>query len=320
MSGERVKEIDLLRWISILAVVVHHGLSQSRHSRETIEAVNSLRSMLGWCVPAFLSISGVFADRNQPLVRFLSSRALRLLVPFVCVSAISYVGMLVVSSFVDLAGATNAELDPHLFIVKLVFLSGYGPQMYFLPYLFLVAVICRGLFRWLGPGGTVLALAVILSWQCAAWVVPRGLLGPGLDKLVPFALCFALGRWLFPLVSSDPVGALVRTGVVTVAAAVASWTMAVVWPIDIVVPLWLFLLLRSTRMADLIPARILRLNSGAVFLWHAPILLMGTSVVLDRLGIRDGWNFASSCALVVPLSLAVNAAVGKMPGGRFLRI
>lgn len=321
MESKRDNDIDLLRWISILAVVVHHGISQTRHSQETIHAAKAVQSFLGWCVPAFLSISGAISGTGRSTRELLANRARRLMVPFVGVSFLSCAAMACASRMAHVNFGPPSELQWGAFVRKIVFLSGFGPQLYFLPYLFLATLLCHLLLKKMREGIVVLVLSGGLAVQCIAWISPRVLLGPGLHRLVPYVLCFAIGRWLYGVLRSGGDRAASRPLAIASMVAVASaCLLRERWPLDIVVPFWLYAILRMLRLGDRIPPRLLRLNSGAVFLWHAPIILMGSSMVLDEAGVHDGWNFVAGCILCIPVSLAWDRVVARIPGGRFLRL
>ncbi|HNY32489.1 MAG TPA: acyltransferase [Fibrobacteria bacterium] len=309
---DRDLAIEALRWIAILAVVFHHGISLSRHSQDTIEVVRQVKAWLGWCVPAFLAVSGAFVPRGRPFLEFVSTRARRLLVPFVSVSTLSWMGFSLIAMVFHLSADAHL-LDFQGFLLKMVFLEGFGPQLYFLTYLFFVACIWRGLSAFLSWGAVVGVLVCFLVAQCHWFIEPLGLLGPGLDKPIPYALCFALGAWLYQAKSESRLAALSWLVVLSAAAGTAAVLLHAVWPIEIVAGPWIYVALTLLKPGSWIPKTLWEWNSAAVYLWHAPIILMGFSVGLDAIGVRDGWNFVASCILSVPSSLVLDKFVSRTP-------
>ncbi len=54
-----------------------------------------------------------------------------------------------------------------------------------------------------------------------------------------------------------------------------------------------------------------RWSSGAVYLWHAPILLPASSIVLSRLGITELPGLVAAIAITAVASVALNEAISR---------
>jgi surface polysaccharide O-acyltransferase-like enzyme len=320
MSAERDRAIEMLRWVSMLAVVAHHAVFPGRYSPRTLQAIAHFREFVAWCVPAFFAISGALLRTEGSYAAFAAVRSRRLLVPYLTVSVLSFSAMCAVAASGLRFLRDSSSLDPKLFLVKILVLEGYGPQLYFLTYLFVVSLIVAGLRRFLSAWATTILLVVLLVLQSALWLAPRGSLGPGLDKFILFSVPFALGHWLAQLKRTSPRGAWLVLSVSTLVSAVASLAFRIAWPFEIVVPFWIYLLLSRSGLPRLGASFLDRWSSGAVFLWHAPLVLPALSISLDRIGVTQGWNYAFSCLLSVPLSLGIDRLVRRIGLGGLISL
>jgi fucose 4-O-acetylase-like acetyltransferase len=320
MPRGRDQTIETLRWIAILAVVAHHAVFPERYSASTLEGIATFKRWIAWCVPAFFAISGAFLRPERPFVEFISQRSRRLLVPFLCMSLASFLAMWCLNAAGIYRIHDPRELGFGLLVQKLVFLVGFGPQLYFLTYLFVVSLLVYGMRRFLSAAAVAILLAAALWAQCRWAFWPEGSLGPGLDKVLLFSMPFALAHWLVESREARPAVAWTVLGASTVLAIGAGYATATAWPVEIVAPFWIYLGLSRIRLPSWLARARDRWSPGAVFLWHAPLLLPAVSIVLQRVGIVEGWNFCFSCLLVVPASLLADHLARKAGLGRFLSL
>ena len=312
-SNRRDYAIEILRWISILAVVAHHGVFLERYSATTVQCILEFKRTIGWCVVAFFAISGALMKSDTPFPTLVSSRARRLLVPYVAVSVLSFALIWTVNrSGIYHTSDFATSGDWPLLFRNILQLNGYGPQLYFLPYLFFVTVIFRGLLQFLSPS---VAIAVLFCGLCAQaiWTPwPVGSLGPGWDKWLLYTFAFALGHWFKNSLDGRTRVRLLVLLSATACGGLAAAALGKSWPIDLVVPFWIYAALKCWTPGPMFKKILDRFNPGAIFLWHAPFLLAAISVGLNRLGIVQGWNYLGSCALVVPAALCIDKMVRKL--------
>lgn len=320
MPSGRDQTIETLRWIAILAVVAHHAVFPDRYSASTLEGIATLKRCLAWCVPAFFAISGALLRPRRPFAEFVSQRSRRLLVPYLCMSLASFAAMWCLNAAGVYRIHDPRELGFGLLVRKIVFLEGFGPQLYFLSYLFVVSILVFALRRFLSPAAVVVLLVACLWAQCRWAFWPGGSIGPGLDKVLLFSIPFALAHWLAGLKAEGSDRAWMVLGGSTLLAVAVGTVSRTAWPVEIVVPFWLYLGLTRVDLPSWLARARDRWSSGAVFLWHAPVLLPAVSILLQRGGIVQGWNFALSCILVVPASLLVDHLARKAGLGRFLSL
>jgi len=320
MQSGRDQTIETLRWIAILAVVAHHAVFPDRYSPATLAGIDTLKHWIAWCVPAFFAISGALLRPGRPFGKFLAQRSRRLLVPYACMSIASFAAMWCLNAAGVYKIHDPRELAPGLLVQKIVFLAGFGPQLYFLSYLFVVSVLVFALRRLL-PASAVVVLLVAALWAQCRWAFwPAGSLGPGLDKVLLFSIPFALAHWLAGLREDRPGLAWVVLGGSSALAAAVATASRTAWPVEIVVPFWLYLALSRFDLPSWLARARDRWSSGAVFLWHAPLLLPAVSIFLQRGGILQGWNFVLSCILVVPASLLADQLARKIGLGNLLTL
>jgi peptidoglycan/LPS O-acetylase OafA/YrhL len=320
MPLRRDHTIETLRWIAILAVVAHHAVFPDRYSAATLEGIATFKRCIAWCVPAFFAISGALLRPKRPFANFVSQRSRRLLVPYLCMSLASFTAMWCLNAAGVYRIHDPRELGFGLLVQKIVFLEGFGPQLYFLSYLFVVSILVFGLRRLLSPAAVVVLLVAGLGAQCRWAFWPAGSLGPGLDKILLFSVPFALAHWLVGLKAEGSGRVWMVLGGLTLLAVVVGTVSRTAWPIEIVVPFWLYLGLSRFHLPSWLARARDRWSSGAVFLWHAPLLLPAVSILLQRIGIVQGWNFVLSCLLVVPASLLADHLARKAGLGKFLSL
>lgn len=317
MTKQKDAALEAMRWICIVAVVLHHGISVQRHSPSTIEEIKVLQEWLQWCVPGFFLVSGFLQPLGRPLGSQFLARSRRLLLPYVVVSILGFLAVagLQVSGLQSYPEAQTLTI-PYL-ATQLLWLAGFGPQMYFLPYLLLVWMLVVPLTRFVPGRGIVFVFAGLLAMQGATWMFPSGVLGPGLDKLLGYATAFAGG------VSMRAWGrenegrfALVATGLGILAALATGHA----WMVSLVVPTAMKWALSKLPLEGLVVA-LGRLGSpGAIYLWHTPLVLPACSKVLGAAGLLDWPNYAVSCLMACAAALAIGRILSRFRATRWISL
>jgi peptidoglycan/LPS O-acetylase OafA/YrhL len=179
-SRPRLAGVDAMRWIAAVGVVVVH----CGDKQPAAEFVGKF--FLNFAVPFFYAAGAYFLVREtlitgeQPR---LATRLRRLLVPYVCWSAI-YLGARLAKGV--LLGSVEHRAPWSTEGWRVVFLGGAAVHLYFLPVLALGLItgwLLAPVLRWLAKRPAGLAFAVALAWggflAFDQWEVPRSI-PPGL--------------------------------------------------------------------------------------------------------------------------------------------
>lgn len=318
LDRKRDFAIEALRWIAIVAVVLHHGISRQRQSPETVDQILLFKNWIEWCVPAFFYISGqLFRPPTAgSFAGHILGRARRLLVPYALVSSLSFALMWALHNSGAWTHSQPQELQFEMFLHQMAWLAGFGPQLYFLPYLFVIGILA-GLLCLLVPGRWLSLSAFAVFLACGfGWMMPTTVLGPSLQRVPVFLLAFCLG------ISDRSWGT--RSHLHLAVALLSSIGVAVAirsaWPISVAAPLVLYRILSHIPLEPAI-RRLERLgNPGAIFLWHAPILLPAASMTLGRVGVLDWPNYLLSVAAACVGAILVDKLVARIPVLRHSRL
>lgn len=139
-SENRLEFIEILRFISIICVVIIHSLgcfNGTPHGVANWWFFNILNSLTHFCVPIFVMISGTLLLKNEiVLIPFLKKRLSRILFPFLFWSLILFGGNMflkrplsqstIITSF--FADIVNANINPiYWFIYMLLGLYLIAP-------------------------------------------------------------------------------------------------------------------------------------------------------------------------------------------------
>lgn len=319
MERRRDYGIEALRWLAILAVVMHHGISRQRLSEVTIDQIMILKDWIEWCVPAFFYVSGRLFRGSSTFEFFHSvgSRARRLLVPYFVVSLLSFALLWSVHQTGAWQHSNPEELLILDLIHKLVWLVGFGPQLYFLPYLFVVGTL-SGILALIVPPKSLSTLSFIIFLIVGfGWLMPNTVLGPGLERLPAFLLSFCLGV-------SDKALSLTPSRIhlfgITIGLSLVSFAINDFWPISIAAPLFLYRILSNISMEPFIKRLEKFGNPGAIFLWHAPLVLPACSTILGVMGVMNWSNYLLSVLFSCMASLAIGRIIAKIPGLRSIQL
>lgn len=276
--------IDAFRWICILAVLVQHSVFPTRQSTETVAALLVAKEWLSWCVVGFFLVSGWLANPRDAGWNGIRTRTSRLLKPFLGVNLVLALS-LVAMAFAGLAVPQDYQpLDPWFHVRQLVSLQGLGPQFYFLPCLLLLGGLSLVVVRMFGRRWAVVVATAIATVMALVHGIPEAAYGSQLDRYPLYALSFCLGMALREDPRSKLVWGLVAIGLVGGVALAASDGATSLFFATLSVPLFVgFRSLVRGPVAWLVPW-----SSGALFLWHSPLVMTACSMALARLGCGDG--------------------------------
>jgi acyltransferase len=224
MAPQRSLAIDVVRVVGVVAVVVGHLYDAGNREDPTLIRT----ALFSWHVPVFFFLTGYLWRRGRRTVaEEARSRAWTLLVPYAI-----WTGILGAYWFTRQALA--GQFDAHE-LVSALWAGGrsggvFAPH-WFLPVLFLTAVLLRALDRlpgwvaWMLAAGGVLFCSAFGSW--VAFDVPWAAL-----FAVPCLAFVLVGRWMAAV--RDRLGsAAVPTGLVLLATSAALLATGIARPVDI---------------------------------------------------------------------------------------
>jgi peptidoglycan/LPS O-acetylase OafA/YrhL len=308
--GERVPELDALRGIAIVGVLVLHSSFESRFSPGTMALQATMARLFDWAVLAFFFSSGLLHDRFVPFAVILKKRSVSLLATFVlynvfyniCFAAIDALGW-VHKGHLDLSPA---------FLVAGLFQSP-AFQLYFLPYLFVIAIGVSALEK-LSPHHPGWVYAVLLVMVLAFYIdrgYPEISFGPAWSKLPLYLAAFltgVAGRPFFKVPLASPWMALaalsVMLGVLGFCRirAVSLFVPPLVAGVAGAV--------RTIRQSK--PLLWMGKMSGSIYLWHTPVMLPAITRLLAHCGIPSLFNFFGSIALTLSACIVLRVGLDRL--------
>lgn len=311
-GGGRDGSLDWLRWLCLFGVLMQHSKFGGRYSASTVSMIDTLASLTNWCVLGFFFVSGAVSKDAALTWSGFARRTVRLLGPYLFASAVSYAALAVcvrikLVNSDALPGAGEA-------VRKVLTGEGIGPHLYFLSYLWAIALVVGLMRRFAGPVLTLFlaaAGAVATEWL---WPTSQAPTGHWHVNVPLYVLAYAWGAGLQDLRGTLSRGRLLALGM-TLLAAVAAWASGICPRLVLVcIPPVLLACLRMLPLGN--PPAVNQI--GAIYLWHEPILMPGLSRVFERAGIDDLPNLACTIVATAVLSVFANEAVKRLPGGRLL--
>ena len=320
----RIPFIDALKGLAIVGVLFAHMGFSARFDAATLDHILLLQTLTGWCVLAFFFASGFLhahADAGRDLKNFTQRRAVRLLIPCAAFSWMNKLLLLAASA----GGFLHTDAAPSLAtpadILAFVFVPA-APQFYFLAHLFIIAVLVHALLkaRLLAHPFAPWLLAVLLLQSY--WFLP--LAKPHGEALTQFPLYAAVYLSGLGLVSNLR---LFRSRSAALPAAKTSgWrqfagimlfyatiAVGIVRPalLYALVPLALALITTFFFRRILPPFAALGKKSGAIFAWHAPLIMTAFSIALVKFSLT-GWPLiAAMTVLTIAASILLDSLVRR---------
>jgi fucose 4-O-acetylase-like acetyltransferase len=309
MTGVRLAYPDAFKLIAIIGVIFAH-LPPGRFDAGAWHMVDRLQDVLGWCVLGFFGVAGVlFRGVGGRTVREeLTHRARRLLVPWL---AFSVFYKLAVTLLAGVGVVQRASLPPGEAAGFLRWLATPAdPQLYFLLYLFVIQALFL-LISKLGERAVLVAgiaaLAVWLASLPADGMRMTALHGAWWSLVPLYFACFGIGVWAGR-------SATRLAGVIVVFAAAAAWvvmakncTAGIAWQLAAPWLLLLLMQLANSRGPVKVMAWLGRF-SGGVYVWHAPLVLGGVSII----AVKAFGGGMLAVMVTVTVSFAVAAAMGTL--------
>lgn len=299
MRTSRLRGVDLLRCFFALEVIFLHMSSKARYSEEVNGFLRVLAIYIGGAVAGFFLMSGFFVRNQEKFdlgLIFTAAKKLlvRLGVPYLFFSIIYAIAM---------AGLKKQSLKDGL--LDTLFLRGSSMQLYFLPYLFAIALGFIILSSALGQfkakqlswfmGLMVLLIAVSLT-------LPTHVsFGPNI-KLIPlYGAMYILGYCLSSLLKTDHYVYRVFGSIVLLTAL----TLSLFDPRFISIAVMLCLFFVSVEVSTRIDQNGKNYyGSGGVYLLHTPITNFTISTLLLHFGLSGFLNLYASVLITYGVCLA----------------
>ena len=259
--------------------------------------------LFGWCVLAFFFCSGYL---RRPVNRdwtdyekLITKTFYRLIAPCIAFSVLNKTLLLATDRFGLSHG--GGELPMQLSEVVSFLLIPVGPQFYFLPFLFFISwmlISTETLSRWLTDVAILLALATMYT----AENLDAPPYGPSFALLPAYMISYQLG-YLTRLQNSR-VRLLAYLVVLAIASATINWML-----LYVLVPIALLMAFRFFPGLQAIEKYThLGKHSGAIYAWHAPVVMPTMSLIAVRI---LGGGFLALAMTLVCTSL-VSIALGRL--------
>lgn len=284
--------IDLLRHVLTVAVIYQHMMSRSRYSEGVTETLDYWVPLVDGAVACFFMLSGYFSRPGLTGTRVVVT-ARRLLIPY-------FLFCLVYALLLGALGKLGAVEA----VERTFTFAGVGPQLYFLPYLFVVSVVVTGVIDRIPSSlGRPLTGVFILVLFLAYLALPtERSTGPEPRLLALYALAYALGVYRARYAGS--MECLAGVAAAGVAVIFLSWQQRE-WDLALVV-----LLVEGALRGSALIGRTGRLaGSGGVYLLHTPILNYGISIILLKFGIGEAANVVAALVMTYLTALAITLVV-----------
>lgn len=274
--------VDVLRHLLALAVIFQHMPSQSRYPDAFNSLISDWSMYIDGAVACFFLISGFFSTATMSLAK-IRKRAVRILVPYLVFCGIYAV---VLSGM----GRMSAEEA----LVRTFTFSGVGPQLYFLPYLFIVSVLFDILIMNIGRFGIAVLL---IACACIYASLPTAIsTGPSYRLFALYSTAYVYGVYRSRYAHKFENYFVILIGFVGILYFnyhVRYFDFALVLlAFECVMLLSIFCPLQ-TRLP----------GSGGVYLLHTPILNFAISAMLMRVGVGGFSNLFVTVVMTYAFAL-----------------
>lgn len=291
VNKPRLGWIDALRHVLALAVIFQHMTAPNRYPADVNQWIASWVPAIDGAVAGFFWLSGYFS-RNGITLAGWRRQTVRLLVPYLLFGTLYGIAMVALH-----------KTTPSDAVRSMATGTGNAPQLYFLPYLWLVSTLV-GLV--LAKRGKLAAAVVIALLGIAYLVLPTPTsTGPETRLLALYALAYTLGAYRARFAGRGEVIAMV-----VVAGLIV---VGVPWR-ERYVDLALIALLveGAIQLSRRVPIDRRLPGSGGVYLLHTPILNYALSILLWKVGVVGIGNVLAALIATYLLALAITITAIRM--------
>jgi len=298
---ERIVELDSLKGLAIIGVVIAHSSFRERLGDNVMGFVEQMQLIFGWCVIAFFFSSGYLAkaidvDTSTSFGQFVIHRVKRLLVPCL-VFSVSYKLFFVMLSQTGYF-TWNVQVPRSLSEIALFVFEPVGPQFYFLPYLFGISVVIN-LLLFRCSFGVLQFLGVLLLLGSYFFLdVPLSGYGPGVELLPIYVAAYLVGLLSSRDAFTGRIGYYLAWISSVLVLCVFRNTFIFIYLL--IPPALLFLMKKNVVLNQ--PFQFLRLGeySPGIYVWHAPLLMPFISIVFGSVSANGYVRFMGTLLVTIP--------------------
>jgi len=301
--GTRIAELDCLRGLAILGVLMLHSCFKDRFTQETMAVQTIMARLFDWSVLAFFFSSGYLHERSEPLAVTVKKKGKSLLLPFFLYNAFYLVFFTVIKSMGWIQNV-SLEMNFHWLANGLVLSPAF--QLYFLVYLFLISTFVGGVDKLPKPyGGRAywLLLVIVLSFYLIRGY-PESSCGQYYSRIPLYLAAFLSGVISRPFFENR-----------------FKIKHAWIWAVALLVVLIMLVCMQLPRLSLAVPPLLVGLArtvpklmnarwlllmgsmSGSIYLWHTPILLPACTKLLAHFEIPSLVNLFTSIGLTLTVCL-----------------
>jgi len=303
----RTRQVDVVRGIAIIGVVFIHSSFESRFDSSTLSVCAFLSIWFDWAVLAFFFLSGLLLDERLSATVFLKKRFQSLLIPFF------FYNGLYNSVFLFWQNANRRFFAGGTGKFDWLWLSWFHSpafQLYFLPDLFAIMVVIFFLGQWIKWRGTGWLLIVnfalmVMFYQHLGW--PSQSHGPEWTKLPLYFVAVLLGVAGRTILREPPKLPFVLSLIIITMLALISGQPCLQ---SLLLPPLLYLAV--SKVSPVRESKLLQKigrSSGAIYLWHTPILLPACTTMLAALHVPSMVNFGISVVLTITVCVLIKYGI-----------
>jgi hypothetical protein len=287
-SNKPLMGVDVLRHLLTFAVIFQHMRSNSNYSYTLNQKIYHWSLMIDGAVACFFLLSGYFSKPGINIIR-IRAMARKLLIPYIIFSAI-YTASLTALHKIDIGEA----------LIRTATFAGVGPQLYFLPYLFVISIVIPLVIDLFGQNFKRQATIAVILALLIAYLALATVQSTGADYrlLALYGLAYAIGMYRARYASEIECLVVVVTAAIILLAI--SWERRE-WDLAVVL-----LITEFTFRVSSIVGKTGRLpGSGGIYLIHTPILNYAIAMVMAKIGILEIDNLIISLILTYAISLLI---------------
>jgi peptidoglycan/LPS O-acetylase OafA/YrhL len=293
----RIPELDALRGIAILGVLVLHSRFTGRFSEGTLSVQTVLARLFDWAVLAFFFASGYLHRRPTPFWEVVKKRFASLLAPFFIYNLLYNISFAAAGI---LGRPPLGETNGHSvnFVGWLLWSPAF--QLYFLPYLFVITVGICGLEKLAGRHPeSIYYLTLLLATGYYIWHgYPAASHGAEFEKFPLYVAMFligTLGRSSFEQSHPHPVLVIVVLSILISILEFSPFPF-----VSFAVPPTMLALARAMpRMSNAKVLLTMGTMSGSIYVWHTPLLLPVCTRFMAILGVPSMFILFGSLGLTL---------------------
>lgn len=279
----RYSEVDALKGLGIIGVVIAHVNFPSRLTPTTMLLIHNLQLIFGWCVISFFFASGILIKHTiktfPEAYGVIKKKFVRLVIPCFIFS-LSYKCLL---SGIYLTGlfSWNSPIPSSLIETMKFIFYPVGPQFYFLHYLFLISTAVTLLRLLISKNILLLFSIFLLPASYFFFEMPKFGYGPNYSLLPLYFFSYIIGFTLS--INNKKIKPMFYLIVLVPIFFTFLITDSLI-PCYILIPVTLLLFFqKSPNLTNILNKTNIGRYSPSIYVWHAPIVLPFTSIICVKI-------------------------------------